>query len=76
MLADGAGELDERVELAFAGPGEPRVEVCWRKRGVFELVEHAQLLLEQEAAVERLVGVLHFVQQRELTDRLLRWGFQ
>jgi hypothetical protein len=44
--------------------------VRWRRRGVFELVEQAQLLLEQERAVERLVGVLDLVQPRELLDAL------
>ena len=48
-----------------------------RRRGarararVVELVEQAELLLEQEGAVERLVGVLDLAEQRELRDRLL-----
>ena len=47
--------------LDLDAPGEPGVEVRWRERGVVELVEQPQFLLEQEAAVERLVGLLDFV---------------
>jgi hypothetical protein len=45
--------------------------VLGRERGIVELVEDAELFFEQERAVERLVGLPDFVQQRELGDRLL-----
>jgi hypothetical protein len=71
VLADRAGGLDERVESRSAGPGEPGVEVRWCERRIVELVEDAELFLEQERAVERLVGLLDFGEQGELFDRLL-----
>jgi len=36
----------------------------------------AELLFEQERAVERLVGLLDFVEQRELADGLFLGGFE
>jgi hypothetical protein len=45
--------------------------VLWRQAGVLELVEQSELLLEQERAVERLVGLLDLTEQGELADRLL-----
>src|SRR5438445_11545256 len=41
------------------------------QRVTLESVEQPQLLLEQERAVERLVGPLHFGQQLELLGLLL-----
>jgi hypothetical protein len=41
------------------------------RRGCFELVEEAQLLVEQERAEHRLVGLLDLGEQSELGDRLL-----
>ena len=58
MAADGAGELDERLEPGSRRPGQPGVEVRGRERRVVEVVEQPELLLEQERAVERLVGLL------------------
>ena len=52
-------------------PGQPGVEVRRREPRVVELVEQPQLLLEQEGAVERLVGLRDFAEQRELRDGLL-----
>jgi len=40
------------------------------ERGILEVVEQPQFLLQEEGAVHRLVGVLDFAEQRELTDRL------
>ena len=42
-----------------------------RERGIVELVEQPELRFEQEGAVERLVGVRDFAEQRELRNRLL-----
>src|SRR5438128_6682193 len=39
---------------------------------MLQLVAQPQLLLEQEGAVERLVGLLHLGQQRQLPRSLLR----
>ena len=71
MLADRAREPDERLELRSRCPDQPGVEVRRGKPRVFQLVEQAQLLLQKEAAVERLVGLLDLCQQRELLDALL-----
>jgi hypothetical protein len=76
VAADGAGELGERFELGSGRPGEPGVEVFGRERGVVELVEDAEFFFEQERSVERLVGLLDFVQQRELADRLFLRRFE
>ena len=45
-------------------------------RGSLELVEQAELFLEQEGAVERAVGLRDFAEQRELSDALLLRGLQ
>jgi hypothetical protein len=45
--------------------------VLGREHRVLELVDQPEFLFEQEAAVERLVGLLDLVKQRELADRLL-----
>src|SRR5205814_3549613 len=58
VAADRAGELDERLHARPRGPGQPRVDVRGRERGVLELVEKPEFFLEQERAVERLVGLL------------------
>jgi hypothetical protein len=50
--------------------------VLGRERGVVELVEDAELFFEQERSVQRLVGLLDLVQQRELRDRLLSGSFE
>jgi hypothetical protein len=71
VCPDRACELDERLELAAGGPGQPGVEVLGREHRVLELVDQPEFLFEQEAAVERLVGLLDLVKQRELADRLL-----
>jgi hypothetical protein len=47
-----------------------------RERGVLEVLEQPQLLLEEEGAVEAAVGVLDFVQRGELTDGLVLRGLQ
>src|ERR1017187_6516773 len=62
VTADGAGELDERLEPGSRCPGEPGVEVCRRERRVVEVVEQPEFLFEQERAVERLVGLLDFAE--------------
>ena len=46
--------------LEREGQGEPGVEVRWRECGVLELVKQPQLLLEEEGAEHRLLGVLDF----------------
>ena len=51
MAADRAGELDERVQPAPGRPGQPRVEVRGRERGVVELVEQPEFFFEQERPV-------------------------
>ena len=71
VAADRAGELDERLELRSRRPGQPGVEMRRRELRVLELVEQPQLLLQQERAVERLVGLLDLCQDGELLDRLL-----
>jgi hypothetical protein len=42
-----------------------------RERGTLQPIEQPQLLLEQEGAVERPVGLLDLCQQRELLGVLL-----
>jgi len=44
VAADGAGELDERLELRARRPGQPRREVRFGERAVLEVVEQPQLL--------------------------------
>jgi hypothetical protein len=71
VAADGAGELDEWLEPGAGRPGQPGVEVRGRERGVVELGEQPELFLEQERAVERLVGFAGPRRVCELVDRLL-----
>ena len=71
MAADRAGELDEWLQPGSRRPGQPRVEVDRRERWVVEVVEQPELLLEQERAVQRLVGLLDLAELRELVDGLL-----
>ena len=52
VTADGAGELYERLQPGAGGPGEPGVDVLGRERGIFELVEDAELFFEQEGSVD------------------------
>ena len=42
-----------------------------RERGIVEVVEESQFLLEQEGAEHRLVGLLDLAEQRQLADGLL-----
>ena len=56
VLADGPGELDERLELRARRPRQPRFEVFGRLGGIGEVVEQPELFFEQERAVEPLVG--------------------
>jgi len=65
VAADRAGELDERLERRSGCPGQPGVEVLGGERRVLELVERAELLFEQERAVERLVGLLDLAELGE-----------
>ncbi len=58
VQSDGARKLDERVELGSGCPGQPGIEMLGRRSGILELVEQPQLLLQQEGAVERAVGLL------------------
>jgi hypothetical protein len=57
LLGDGAGEFDERLKPAAAGPSQPRVE---QPAGLVEsdAVDLAQLLGEQVGAVQPLVELL------------------
>jgi hypothetical protein len=71
VAADCAGELNERLQARARCPGQPGVEVGRREGGVVEVVEQPEFLFEQERAVERLVGLLDFVELGELVDRLL-----
>jgi hypothetical protein len=71
VAADRARELDERLEPRSGCPGQPRVEVLGRELWVVEVVEQPELFLQEERAVERLVGLLDFAELRELVDRLL-----
>ncbi len=76
VAADGARELDERLQAGTAGPGEPGVEVRRGERGVLEVIEKAELFFEQERAVERPVGLLDFPELGQLVDRLPLRRFQ
>ncbi len=76
VAADGAGELDEQLQPGSRRPGQPRVEVRRRERGVVEVVEQPEFLFEQEGAVERLVGLLDLAELRELVDGLLGGALQ
>src|SRR5450759_4362150 len=65
MLADGAGEFDERGESTAPGPLQPGVEQrdpC----GALELKHLPKLLLEQVRAIERRVGLGNPGQRRGL----------
>ncbi len=55
MLADGAGEADERLELGARDLGQPGIEVRRRERGVGRVIEQPELFSEQEGAVEAAV---------------------
>jgi len=50
--------------------------MCGREGAIVELVEDPELFFEQERAVERLVGFLDLVEQRELLDRLFGGRFE
>jgi hypothetical protein len=47
-----------------------------RERDILKVVKQAESLFEQEGAEHRLVGLLDFAEQRELTDRLFLWALQ
>lgn len=68
VAADGAGELDGRLELGARRPGPPGGQVLRGERRV-DLVEQPELVVEQ-GAVEAPAVVLDFGEAGELTDRL------
>ena len=67
LLGDGLGELDERREATSASPRDPLVEQRDRRVGG-QPIDLAQLLLEQVAAVQRLVGFLDVSELRVLAS--------
>src|SRR5215210_9244127 len=70
VLADRAGEADERSQFRARSPGKPGGEVLGSERGVVEVVEQAQLLLQQERPKEAAVGQRDLAERGELGDRL------
>jgi len=62
VAADGARELDERLQAGSGGPGEPGVQVRRGERRILEVVEKPEFFFEQERAVERPVGLLDFAE--------------
>jgi len=72
LLGDGLGELDERREPTASGPRDPFVEQLDRCVGG-QPVDLAQLLLEQVAAIQRLVGLLDVGELRDLSVGEVGW---
>jgi hypothetical protein len=70
VAAQGAGGLDEGRQAAAAGPGQPGVEVRGRERGVLEVVEQPQLVVEQEGAVQALGALVDLAEGAELVQVL------
>src|SRR5215217_5258058 len=70
VLAQGAGEADERSKARAAGPGQPGVQVRGRQCRVGQVVEQPEFLAQQEGAVEPPVVVLDFPEGGELADGL------
>ena len=69
VFADRAGELDERFQPGAGRPREPRLEALGRLL-LGDLVEVAQLAVEQERAVHRLVREHDFGELEQLPGGL------
>ena len=76
VLAQGAGEAEERLEPRAAGPGQPGVQLRGRQARVVDVVEQPELFAQQEGAVEPPVLALDFPQRGELSDGLAFGRFQ
>jgi hypothetical protein len=76
VAAQGAGGLEEGRQAAAGGPVDPGIQVRRREAGVLERVELAELVVEQEGAVEAAVAQVDLPERAELAEALTVGRFE